>query len=205
MKKLLLNLLLMSSFIIFGSGLHELVKEGTVGEVQAFLDTHPEVDINNQATLGGKSALHCAVRYGNVKVIKLLLDSGAYIDAITNCCETPLFFAVECENEKIVKLLLDSGANVCAINSLNKTPLFLAVEKEKLEIIKLLLHYKSNINVVDIAGMTPLSTAVRGGDLNSTRLLLAFKANVNFNDGLALSCAIDNIDQKMINLYKSRH
>ena len=54
--------------------------------------------------------LHAAVVYGDVNVVKLLLDYGGYTDRADSAGQTPRWIAKAMEKTDIVKLLQDAGA-----------------------------------------------------------------------------------------------
>ena len=54
--------------------------------------------------------LHIACRKGNVKSVKLLLDSGADPNVFNYFGQTPLLLACSSDNACIVKMLLDKSA-----------------------------------------------------------------------------------------------
>ena len=42
----------------------------------------------------GNTPLHDAIRYGNLEIAKMLLDSGAYINAKDNLGKTPILLII---------------------------------------------------------------------------------------------------------------
>jgi ankyrin repeat protein len=55
--------------------------------------------------------LHIACRKGNVKSVKMLLDSGADPNVFNYFGQTPLLLACTADNSAIVKMLLDKNAD----------------------------------------------------------------------------------------------
>ena len=108
-------------------------------EVQRLLDLGADIDVRNYK---GKTALHYAAKAGFLKVINLLIDKGATVDAIDQDGETPLFEAIRStikDGEKqraAIEALLAKGANPNLKNRKGLTPLQVArrmrrAEKEK--------------------------------------------------------------------------
>ncbi len=103
-------------------------------------------DIDVQSSKG-KTALHCASKAGFIKVIDVLIENGATIDATDNRGETPLIEAIrstikdgEKQRGAIEKLLLN-GANPNFETNRGATPLQIATQKPRIgteEIVKLL-------------------------------------------------------------------
>ena len=93
-------------------------------------------DINVQSRKG-KTALHCAAKAGFIKVVNLLIEKGANIDATDNKGETPLFEALRStikDREKLhekLDTLLNKGANPNFNNNRGLTPLQVAKQKRR--------------------------------------------------------------------------
>lgn len=65
----------------------------------------------------GYTALHwCAIR-GRVRLAELLIQNGAYVDAVDNLQQTPLQRAVAHDQDKMVDLLIRNKANVNALHA----------------------------------------------------------------------------------------
>ena len=99
----------------------------------------------NQRDSYGHSLLHWACIYGNVTMIRFLIQKGAKINLINNYGNTPLhhlcaFFK---DNLKPIILLLENYNAIPHVkNKNNKTPLDIA--KEKPEERKELINYMEN-------------------------------------------------------------
>jgi ankyrin repeat protein len=134
-------------------------------------------NVNMSTNYFGSQALHAASIQGTMAyaLVKLLLDSGANVDAKDKNGDTPLIWAARYRCEAIVKLLLDRGANIDAEAEDGCTPLISAVpsyhriagviygdvEKAPPEpVIKLLLDRGANINAKNNRGCTTLILAV---------------------------------------------
>ena len=75
---------------------------------------------------------------GDVRVVKELLDKGAYVNVRDPDGRTPLTEAVWNNNGELVRLLIDRGANVNTRKNDGATPLSIARGKGSSEIIELL-------------------------------------------------------------------
>ena len=98
-------------------------------KIQRLLALGADIDVRNYK---GKTALHYAAKAGFLKVINLLIEKGATIDAPDTNGETPLFDALRStikDGEKqraSVEALLVKGANPNAENRKGLTPLNVA-------------------------------------------------------------------------------
>ena len=79
------------------------------------------IKVINKNNIGGATALHIAARKGNLEICQLLLDRGAYINAIDNEGWNPLMRAATSGNDALVKMLIDNGADAKNINLTGET------------------------------------------------------------------------------------
>ncbi|KXX79505.1 Histone-lysine N-methyltransferase EHMT1 [Madurella mycetomatis] len=82
-----------------------------------------------------------AAERGDVATVKVLLETGANIEAQDSDGKTPLILATMNRHEAVVELLLEKGAqvNVCC-DSGRYTPLLIAASHGHLALVKLLLE-----------------------------------------------------------------
>jgi ankyrin repeat protein len=94
-------------------------------------------DVNTRCKDLG-TPLHHAAYFGNVEIVRLLLDHGAQVNAVDDFGKSPLHAVSHGEYEsqedgiRVAWLLLDHGADVNAKARSGETPLFLAVHRPKL-------------------------------------------------------------------------
>ena len=119
-----------------------------------------------------------AAAEGHEQIVKLLLDSGADINKVTNGGFTPLTWAAVKKNDKTVKLLLDSGADPNKVQENGLTPLYIAAFYGYDQIVKLLLDFGADINKTNKYGKTPLMMAAFYGYDQIVKLLL----DATYND-----------------------
>lgn len=127
-------------------------------------------------------ALHIAAERGFAPIVKVLLDSGANVDAVKPNGGTALCSACQANQVASVRALLDAGANVDLSMTDGTTPLHYAALHSS-EILELLLEKGAQVNVsttsADLEGATPLHIAAEFGQLKWVRLLIQRGANVN--------------------------
>ncbi|MBQ6657477.1 MAG: ankyrin repeat domain-containing protein, partial [Ottowia sp.] len=113
----------------------------------------------------------------SAKLIKLLLDAGANIDASDKDGRTALHYATGSSlfpNTYAIKPLLEAGANINARDNEGRTPLlgfFCSDDKIK----QLLIEAGADVNAADNKGRT----ALMGASAEATKLLLSAGANAN--------------------------
>ena len=114
----------------------------------------------------GQTALHYAALALRAKVVALLLERGAEVDAVDALAGTPLHVACDvrladpAEQLAVLRLLLDLGANVNAVANHDVTPLHRATRARNPAAVKLLLEHGAAVDARDARGSTPLRRAV---------------------------------------------
>lgn len=123
--------------------------------------------------------LHAAAKWGNSNMLKLLIDTGADVNARDESHETPLHMALGSENINIVKLLVEAGANVNVESDLINTPLHVAVELEFEDITQMLIDAGADVNSKDENGDTPLHVAIKKKNFVLAKILVDAAADVD--------------------------
>jgi len=91
----------------------------------------------------GYTPLHYAARGGFLKIVELLLSSGADVMATTKASmSTPLHRAATTKHHNIVSLLLRHNADPCCQDIDGNTPLHIAVKNKRIENIKKILQHE---------------------------------------------------------------
>ncbi|OAL26254.1 hypothetical protein AYO22_04432 [Fonsecaea multimorphosa] len=137
---------------------------GQLALVGALLQMSKGVVDVNQTNDQGHSALHLAARHGEPAMIKLLIFSGAKIEARGDGGWTPLLWAAKKGHENAIDALLTSNANVNARTSAGMTSLHWAAESGKLGAVKRILRERHvHKNSKDSFDSTPLIRAAQNG------------------------------------------
>jgi ankyrin repeat protein len=134
---------------------------------------------NLKKLINGKSKdhvtpLHKAVLRNDEKIVKLVIDGGADVNAKKSNDWTPLLLAAKLGNLEVVNALLGKGANVDDKTSSKYqfTPLHLAARNGHNEVIEALLDKNANINARTEFEFTPLHLAADNGHLDAVQALL---------------------------------
>lgn len=106
-----------------------------------------------------RTPLHLVARLGYADIAKLLLDSGADVDAVDGHAKyTALHFAILTDKKEMVRLLLDRSADVNAAPT-GESPLHLAAREGSREVVELLVKRGADLSARTHQGMTPLMIA----------------------------------------------
>lgn len=119
------------------------------------------------------SPLHQAILRRQTKIVPLLLEAGADVQAPDSAARTPLHLAVERGDAVVVRELLRRKADPTKRDRVGWTPLHHAAAKNRLEIATLLLDSGMNPNLLSELGGTPLHEAAAAGSMEIVTLLLA--------------------------------
>ena len=116
-------------------------------EIQRLLELGANIDIQNYK---GKTGLHCAAKAGFLKIVNLLIEKGATVDATDKNGETPLFEAIRStiksgeKQRAALEALLVKGADPNVRNRKGLTPLQVAQRMRRADagrIVELLQSY----------------------------------------------------------------
>ena len=126
--------------------------------------------------------LYVASLRGHTEIVKLLLNSGADVNAAEDHRGSALCAASNEGCTEIVKLLLNSGANVNVVHAQYGTALCTASYAGNTEIVKLLLNNGADVNAQDGFIGNALRAASLRGHTEIVKLLLNSGADVNAAD-----------------------
>lgn len=126
------------------------VKTGNLQLLRACLQDR-NTDFTERDPVHGQSAMHIAVRFGQLHAVQLLCGKktrGLLIDAVDNRQNTPLHLAAA-KSRRITKYLLEHGADASRVNNRNQTPLAVHIITSKRDdplIAEMLLQHKTDPN-----------------------------------------------------------
>lgn len=141
-------------------------------------------------------ALHFASYHGHIDIVKILLEKGASVNAVSKDQDTPLELATVNHKTEVVNFLLknykcisNNAINIAIQNGyvdivkifveqgrsckVLDTALQCAIKNEQVEMCKyLILEYRANCNLQDENGNTPLHLACKKGYTHIINLIL---------------------------------
>ncbi|KAK2073192.1 hypothetical protein P8C59_007490 [Phyllachora maydis] len=94
-----------------------------------------------------KAPLHLASQRGQDKMVALLLDKGAELNARDATGQTPLHCAVDGRKESTITLLIERGADLACRDARGLSPLHLAIDKGYEEVAIMLMERGADPNV----------------------------------------------------------
>ncbi len=129
--------------------------------------------------------LHLAAERGALEVARLLLETGASVDARTrfrtpmHARETALVIAARCGHGAVAGLLLERHAAVDLLDATHRGALSHAAGGGGASIVVMLLDRGAGIDSADDQDRTPLHWAIAGGHADAALLLIDRGADVN--------------------------
>jgi ankyrin repeat protein len=132
----------------------------------------------NARSISGITALHRVAEHGPLECVKLLIKSGANLNAVTPLGNvSPLLYA---ENYEIIKELVDSGADVNIADVQGHTAIFQCLSNVPCEkTLILLIQYGADVEAETITGIRPLFAASQNGYIWAVKVLLQAHADPN--------------------------
>ncbi|KAJ6248331.1 ankyrin repeat [Anaeramoeba flamelloides] len=186
--------------------IHKAAKEKNQKEVLRILKQNP-LEAQNIDKFG-KTSLHISAEMGDISTIKILLNYGANINALSFTKNPPLYTAIKEDNFDTVKFLVKKGAeiNINERDDVVLSALHLAVEWDNLPIVKYLLSQGSFINerMKIQEGITALMIAVQRQNREILKELYKkkkqskknFRLDINGTDNLGRTALIHSITKK---------
>ena len=145
--------------------LHIATIDGHTGIVDYILKEHTAVriaDILSAQDISGATPLHEAVRYGRVDIARLLLASGANVNAMDSIGKTPILLIIpSAAQQNMYPLLLVHKANVNQKDMYGDTVLHVAtMANVPVNTLSLLVSNGASVNERNKEGVTPLALAI---------------------------------------------
>ncbi|KAK4243683.1 DNA methylase, N-6 adenine-specific, conserved site [Corynascus novoguineensis] len=161
------------------------------------------MDLHDAAYSGQTAVVKLLIGQGVDRIIQLLLNKGADVNAQGGQFGTALQAAVYTGATEIIQLLLNKGADVNAQGGQFGTALQAAVYEGKIEIVQLLLDVGADVNAQGGQYGTSLQAAAYQGVTEIVRLLINHGADVNNQGGefgTALQAAVHEGKTEIVDL-----
>ncbi|CAI5746521.1 unnamed protein product [Peronospora destructor] len=176
------------------------VKSGNLQLLRLCLEDR-NTNFTERDPVHGQSAMHIAVRFGQLHAIQLLCGKktrGLLIDAVDTRKNTPLHLA-SAKSRRITKYLLEHGADASRVNNRNQTPLavhILTTKRDDPLIAEMLLQHKTDPNG-PVGNSTLLHKAVDLKLYEIAYRLVRHGARLDEKDPQG-RMVFDKVDQKML-------
>ena len=138
------------------------------------------------------SALMFAAFWGDLEIVRALLDNGALPLAVNHHHKNALMLAAEYGHLEIVRLLLNYNINVNSLADDDETALSYAAQKGYYSVCQLLLQSGAESNITE--SFMPLHNAAANGHAEVCTLLIRHGAEINLkniSDKTPLYCAVE--------------
>ncbi len=149
------------------SNLHEAVENGKYKSIKNAINNDDINLLNNS----GKTPLHIAVIEGRIKVVKLLVESGADINARAFGGRTPYSYAIINKHDNLVKYFQNRNVKV-KFNYKNTNLLFDAAISNNTFALDFILNNGVDINIVNQNKESALHMASASGNNEAVQILI---------------------------------
>lgn len=136
--------------------LHEAAMQGDLEAVRQHIKVGS--DLNERDPMSGATPLIIATVFGQIEVLKALIEAGADVNSRNNEGSTSLITAAVFNQIGVSKVLIEAGADVNAINNEGSTPLITAAFLCRTEIVEALLNNGADKNARNNTGRTALDS-----------------------------------------------
>lgn len=197
-----------------GADVNILAKDGMTPLTNAIIAKRPstvELLLNNGANPNyilpdtGETPLIIASRNGSDKIVELLIDDVANINAKDLGDMTALDWAVISKHWSSAKILINKGALV-SDGDKSSRPMVMALISEEFDIADMLISKGENVNSLAYNRMPLIIWCAKNNNYEAVKYLINKGAEINKRDASgqnALDYAISNKDQSMIDILKA--
>jgi uncharacterized protein len=142
------------------------------------------MDVNAPVGREGRSLLHYACRYGNLDIAKLLVENGAFVDAVDADGRTPLLLAAAYWQEECVWFLIQARSSLEIKCRGGNTIVHYLAAMGFLKAIQYIVSIEPSkeFGIKNIDGATPLHFAAQHGRTTICRYFLQRASHLRCND-----------------------
>ncbi|KAE9414822.1 hypothetical protein Angca_007770 [Angiostrongylus cantonensis] len=157
---------------------HQHARDGNVEKVEEILSKYPE--LINRSDKDGFTALHYAAKYGNLKVVEVLLKLGASADVKSKANTTPLHMSARyCRPYAHYSARSNASSTSLQFMDVSTPSSGFTTTNNTAAIVNTLVRHGANVDAADAYGLTPLHYAAMKGNQQAARALLMNCAAVN--------------------------
>ncbi len=176
------------SFAVYDIYIINIIKDGDEKTLEQLIKTG--LDINKSLCreeddsffpipVNCYTPLMVAIEYGQINIVKNLINKGATVDATGYNGITPLTYAAWCGHRDIIMFLICKGHSIDGITlQRHHTPLTYSIKNKQRNTTQLLIQQGANVNKSGFI-YPPLIRAVLNNDIETVKLLLANNADVD--------------------------
>ena len=124
----------------------------------ALINSLAKADLDEQDK-DGITPLHLATYYGDIDIVKALIDKKVSLELGDSNGRTPLHYAAEKDQLEVAEILIQEGAKIDSIGKYNMTPLHIAVHYASAEFVEFLIKKGAKVDIPNQEGKTPLVIA----------------------------------------------
>jgi len=159
---------------------------GDLPQVERLLQQGIKVDERDN---GGKTPLHYAVQSKNVKLVRLLIERGADVNAKVSGNVTPLMLSVDMAfgDPEIALELLKAGADVTIQDTGGDSALLIATTESSNEVMEAMLRKGANPNAQQRSGGTALHYAAMNAMADRVKILLDHGADPGIRNSAGMT------------------
>ena len=139
--------------------IHQAAQAGDAATVNALLEATPM--LVNAKDQSGRTPLHWACRGVHLRVVQILVESGADVNAIDRSDVAPLHSVASRGDHVASALLLAKGARVDARTTSGATPLHLAAQNGHADVARVLIEHGGRLDLRDNTEDSPIHAAAR--------------------------------------------
>ena len=171
MKKTILCLILCLTHALSNNGwqaIHQAIFKGNIQKIETLLNE----DTIEATTKAGLTPLHMAIKKRDLKLVKLLIQKGADVDAQDKKGFSVLYYAVIQNQLKIAKILLDNDADPNLTNNIGNAPIHNIAYNNRFLMLELFMNYETDFTLKNAYGMLPSDFAQKN---NHSTIMKALK------------------------------
>lgn len=154
-----------------------IVKQTKFEMLERILDDGFDVNCNNDCE---KSLIHAAAETGSINMVKMLVERGADIHALTEGGYNICHYACHSRSTlRLVKYLFEHGFDFNRRDSNGETPLIVAIDNGNYSVAEFLIEKRAAINLCNYCGDGPLHRCSDSGQINLVKALIKSGADIN--------------------------